>query len=102
MGCKPYSNFNLVGAAQVGKSSLSGMRVLHRLAGHLPVWPIDPLPASGSVVCEIYTTIAAMAAGRPPSRSKIRDGTALDTALAALASAPSTTPARSTTTRATP
>jgi hypothetical protein len=24
MGCKPYSNFNLVGAAQVGKSSLSG------------------------------------------------------------------------------
>ena len=87
-GCKPYSNFNLVGAAQVGKSSLSGMRVLHRLAGHLPVWPIDPLPASGSVVCEIYTTIAAMAAGRPPSRSKIRDGTALDTALAALASAP--------------
>ena len=31
MGCKPYSNFNLVGAAQVGKSSLSGMRMLHRL-----------------------------------------------------------------------
>jgi len=26
-GCKPYSNFNLVGAAQVGKSSLTGMRV---------------------------------------------------------------------------
>jgi len=88
MGCKPYSNFNLVGAAQVGKSSLSGMRVLHRLAEHLAIWPINPLPDQGSVVCEIYTTIAAMAAGRPASRSKIRDGAALDTALAALGSAP--------------
>jgi hypothetical protein len=62
MGCKPYSNFNLVGAAQVGKSSLSGMRVLHRLEGRLPVWPIDPLPRTGSVVVEIYTSIAALAA----------------------------------------
>ena len=34
--CRPYSNFNLVGAAQVGKSSLSGMRVLHRLQRQLP------------------------------------------------------------------
>ncbi len=86
MGCKPYSNFNLVGAAQVGKSSLSGMRLLHRLEGRLPVWPIDPLPPRGSVVCEIYTTIAAMAAGRTASRSKIRDGAELDTALARLGS----------------
>lgn len=88
MGCSPYSNFNLVGAAQVGKSSLSGMRVLHRLQGRVPVWPIDPLPEAGSVVCEIYTTIAAMAAGRSASRSKIRDGAELDAALAALGSAP--------------
>ena len=36
-GCKPYSNLNLVGAAQVGKSSLTGMRMLNRLRGHLPV-----------------------------------------------------------------
>jgi hypothetical protein len=88
MGCSPYSNFNLVGAAQVGKSSLSGMRVLHRLQGRLPVWPIDPLPEAGSVICEIYTTIAAMAAGRSAGRSKIRDGAELDLALAALGSAP--------------
>ena len=86
MGCKPYSNFNLVGAAQVGKSSLSGMRLLHRLEGRLPVWPIDPLPERGSVVCEIYTTIAAMAAGRTAGRSKIRDGAELDAALALLGS----------------
>ncbi|GEN99092.1 hypothetical protein NSE01_09250 [Novosphingobium sediminis] len=88
MGCSPYSNFNLVGAAQVGKSSLSGMRVLHQLKGRLPVWPIDPLPAAGSVVCEIYTTIAAMAAGRSASRSKVRDGAELDEALARLGSSP--------------
>jgi hypothetical protein len=86
MGCKPYSNFNLVGAAQVGKSSLSGMRLLHRLEGQLPVWPIDPLPERGSVVCEIYTTIAAMAGGRTAGRSKIRDGAELDAALARLGS----------------
>lgn len=86
MGCKPYSNFNLVGAAQVGKSGLTGMRMLHRLAGRLPVWPVDPLPPRGSVVVEIYTAIAAIAAGRSASRSKIRDFTGLDAALAALGS----------------
>lgn len=87
MGCKPYSNFNLVGAAQVGKSSLTGMRLLHRLDGHLPVWPIDPLPPSGSVVTEIYTTLAAMAAGRNAGRSKMRDHAELNAALAMLGSA---------------
>ena len=87
-GCKPYSNFNLVGAAQVGKSSLSGMRLLHRLQGRLPVWPVDPLPARGSVLVEIYTTIAAMEAGRTAARSKMRSVEALNAALAALASGP--------------
>lgn len=88
MGCKPYSNFNLVGAAQVGKSSLSGMRMLHRLKGRLPVWPVDPLPEAGSAVVEIYTTIAAMAAGRSASKSKIRTVEELNEALAALGSEP--------------
>ena len=88
MGCRPYSNFNLIGAAQVGKSSLTGMRLLHRLQGRLPVWPIDPLPESGSVVCEIYTTIAARAAGRRTGASKIRDHADLNAALTALGSAP--------------
>ncbi len=88
MGCKPYSNFNLVGAAQVGKSSLTGMRLLHRLHGQLPVWPIDPLPASGSVVVEIYTTLAAMAAGRSAAKSKMRSHAELNAALTVLGSAP--------------
>lgn len=88
LGCRPYSNFNLVGAAQVGKSSLSGMRLLHRLGGRLPVWPVDPLPASGSVVIEIYTTIAAIKAGRPVGRSKMRSHADLNAALALLESRP--------------
>ncbi len=88
MGCQPYSNFNLVGAAQVGKSSLSGMRLLHRLAGRLPVWPIDPLPATGSLITEIYTTIAAIAAGRSAGRSKMRTFAEVNHALAALGSRP--------------
>lgn len=88
MGCKPYSNFNLVGAAQVGKSSLTGMRVLHRLAGRIGVWPFDPLPPSGSVVVEIYTAIPAMAGGRPASRSKMKSRAELNDALAALGSPP--------------
>lgn len=86
MGCRPCSNFNLVGAAQVGKASLTGMRLLHRLAGRLPVWPVDPLPAGGSAVVEIYTTIAAMAAGRAPGRSKMRSHADLAKALGALGS----------------
>ena len=88
MGCKPYSNFNLVGAAQVGKASLTGMRVLHRLSGRLPVWPLDPLPPRGSVVVEIYTAIAAMAGGRTAGRSKMRSCAELNAALVRLGSPP--------------
>ncbi len=82
------SNFNLVGAAQVGKASLSGMRLLHRLARRIPMWPGDRVPATGPMLVEIYTSLAARAAGLPPGRSKIRAGAALDAALAALGSPP--------------
>ena len=88
MGLSPTSCFNLVGAAQVGKSSLTGMRVLHRLAGRVPVWPFDPLPPEGPVIVEIYTTIAARAAGIRKGLSKMRDAVSLDTALANLGSEP--------------
>lgn len=88
MGLSPYSCFNLVGAAQVGKSSLTGMRVLHRLSGIVPVWPFDPLPLRGAVVVEIYTALATREAGLRAGRSKLRDGEGLDRALAALGSAP--------------
>ena len=88
LGCRPTSNFNLVGAAQVGKSSLTGMRMLHHLRGHLPVWPIDPLPANGSLIVEIYTSLAAIEAGRTAGKAKIRTFDALNEALETLGSAP--------------
>ncbi len=88
-GCNPYSNFNLVGAAQVGKSSLTGMRVLHRLAGRVAIWPVDSLPGrGGSAVVEIYTSLAAIHAGRRAGQTKLRTFEELNHALAALASAP--------------
>ncbi|MFN3989863.1 MAG: hypothetical protein ACK4IS_06365 [Erythrobacter sp.] len=86
MGLSPYSNFNLVGAAQVGKSSLTGMRMLHRLSGKLAVWPIDPLPDAGAVLCEIYTALAAIEAGRSAARAKMRHMDDLNAALAVLGS----------------
>ncbi len=88
MRLSPYSCFNLVGASQVGKSSLTGMRVLHRLAGRVPTWPFDPLPATGPVLVEIYTAIAARQAGMRKGISKIRDAATLDTMLAAFGSEP--------------
>lgn len=81
------SCFNLVGAAQVGKSSLTGMRLLHRLGGRVPVWPFDAVPAAGPLIVEIYTTIAARAGG-VRGGSKIRDAARLDAALATLGSRP--------------
>ena len=84
---RPSSCFNLVGAAQVGLSSLTGMRVLHRLARRIPVWPFDPVPEKGPLIVEIYTTIAARAAGIRGG-SKLRSWEALDAALAAIGSQP--------------
>ena len=87
-GVRPVSNFNLVGAAQVGKSSLTGMRMLHRLERRVPVWPIDPLPEQGSVVTEIYTSMAARLGGVTGAATKLRSVEALNDALDALGSPP--------------
>lgn len=80
----PYSCLNLVGAAQVGRSSLTGMRVIRRVRGQIPIWPFDPIPTEGSLLVEIYTSLAARQAGMPPGRSKIFDAATLDDALAKL------------------
>lgn len=87
-GVRPVSNFNLVGAAQVGKSSLTGMRMLNRLRGRVSVWPIDPLPESGPVVVEMYTSIAARGGGVGMGKTKLRTYEDLNTALAQLGSPP--------------
>ncbi|MGK6324118.1 hypothetical protein ACMGDM_13700 [Sphingomonas sp. DT-51] len=85
---KPSTVYDAIGAAQVAKASFAGMRLLHRLDGKVAVWPFDAVPPRGALVVEIYTTIAARAAGVRRGRSKLRDAAALDAALAALGSAP--------------
>lgn len=85
-GGKPSTVYDAIGAAQVAKASFAGMRMLHHVRRHVPVWPFDPVPASGSLVVEIYTSIAARAAGRPKGRTKMRDPAALNDALMALGS----------------
>jgi hypothetical protein len=85
---KPSTVYDAIGAAQVAKASFAGMRLLHHLGHEIPVWPFDAAPASGACVVEIYTTIAARAAGLRKGLSKLRDAGALDAALAALGSQP--------------
>lgn len=87
-GVRPVSNFNLVGAAQVGKSSLTGMRLLHQLEGRVPVWPVDPLPHAGPVIVEMYTSIAALGARGRRGASKLRSYEALNEGLARLGAPP--------------
>lgn len=82
LGVRPHSCFNLVGASQVGRSSLTGMRVLHALGGRIPFWPFDPVPPTGALLVEIYTSIAARAAG-VTGGTKLRTIEALNRALAA-------------------
>ena len=85
-GGKASTVYDAIGAAQVAKASFAGMRLLHAVAPHVPVWPFDPRATAGAQLVEIYTTIAARAAGVPKGRSKLRDGAALDDALALLGS----------------
>lgn len=87
-GLIPSSCFNLIGAAQVGKSSLTGMRVLHRLHQKIPVWPFREIGKSGPAIVEVYTSLAAREAGMRKGRSKVRDAATLDCLLDALASQP--------------
>ena len=85
-GRKTASAYDAIGAAQVAKASFAGMRLLHRIDGRVAIWPMDPLPARGSAVVEIYTRIAIRNAGLPGK--KIRTAEELDLALAALGSKP--------------
>ena len=84
----PTSNFVLLGAAQVGKASLSAMRLLNRLGW--PVWPFDAVPDEGPLILEIYAQAFARMAG---TRGKLRDAAALNAALAWFGSRPGDYPA---------
>ena len=93
-GRKTASAYDAIGAAQVAKASFAGMRLLRRLDGRVAIWPfdfaqgerMDPLPASGSAVVEIYTRIYLRRAGMPGT--KLRTRADLDRALAGLGSPP--------------
>jgi hypothetical protein len=89
-GGKPSTVYDAIGAAQVAKASFAGMRLLHHLSQSHAIWPFDALPPSGPALIEIYTSIAARAAGLPKGRSKMRDGAALDSALTTLECKPHT------------
>lgn len=80
--CSPYV---LLGASQVGKATLSGMRLLARMK-HIPIWPFDPLPEEGPLLVEIYCQTFALDGG---FRGKIRTREQLDAALARIGSQPS-------------
>lgn len=84
---KTSTVFDAIGASQVAKASFAGMRLLNMVAPRMAIWPFDGLPDQGPVVVEIYTTIAARAAGVAKGRSKIRDADGLDQALKTLGSA---------------
>ena len=85
-GAKLSTVYDAIGAAQVAKASFSGMRLLHRLDGKVAIWPMDPLPESGSAVAEIYTRIYLRRAGL--SGAKLRSRVDLNRALKGLASPP--------------
>jgi hypothetical protein len=86
-GGKPSSVFDCVGAAQVGKASFAGMRLLHQLGRKMPVWPFDAKPATGPLVVEIYTRAFIRHAGL--RGLKVRDADTLNAALLHLGSRPS-------------
>ena len=83
-GNVPSSVFVLLGAAQCGKASLSGMRLLAETP--VPVWPMDPLPDREAVLVEIYCRLFAQMGG---AHGKLRSRAALDAALIRLGSPPS-------------
>ena len=85
-GRKTASAYDAIGAAQVAKASFSGMRLLHRIDGEVAIFPMDPLPARGSAVVEIYTRIYLRRAGM--DGRKLRSRAALNQALAGLGSPP--------------
>lgn len=83
-GGKAATVYDAIGAAQVAKASFAGMRLLHRIAGAVPVWPFDALGQGRSGVVEIYGRAFIRHAGL--RGNKVRSIDELNVALAALGS----------------
>jgi hypothetical protein len=83
---RPETVFKLIGSKQVGKASLTGIRVLRqvraRSAGKVTIWPFER--AAGSVMVEIYPTLFRKTAA--DTLAKLRTRGELDTALRSLGS----------------
>jgi hypothetical protein len=87
----PESPLKLIGARQVGKGGLAGMRILSRLRQSLgtrfAVWPFDAPDAAQIVCVELYPRMFLRMAKH--GNGKVRTLAHLDRCLAALSSAPS-------------
>jgi hypothetical protein len=83
-GGKASTLYDAIGASQVAKASYAGMRLLHRLGGRVPVWPMDARPAGGSLVVEVYTRVFILMAGL--NGRKVRSLAGLNSALSAFGS----------------
>lgn len=75
----PQTPFQLIGAKQVGKGALAGMRLLDRLhreaADAVAIWPFDSDAGHDrrSVVCEIYPRLFIRRAGFGNAKLRQRD-----------------------------
>jgi hypothetical protein len=87
-GATPQSIFNAYGAAQVGPSSISGMRALlslqHLHRDKISIWPFDDLDDTRSVIVEIFPRYFPLSRNLS---SKLSDHGALNAALEAFGSA---------------
>jgi hypothetical protein len=73
----PESPLKLVGARQVGKGGLAGMRVLHalklRLGDAFAVWPFDPVDRALIVCVELYPRLFMRMAGHGNAKVRTLD-----------------------------
>lgn len=95
-GATPQSVFNAIGGAQVGPSSISGMRMLWHLKRDHPrvfsVWPFDDIDDERSVIVEIFPRYFALSRGQNP---KMKDFALLNAALSKFESEPVAAPPNS-------
>jgi hypothetical protein len=84
---RPETPYKLIGAKQVGKGALAGMRVLkalrERVGGRLVVWPFEPV-GRASVMVEIYPRLFLRRCGW--GNGKVRDQAGLNACLERLGS----------------
>jgi hypothetical protein len=87
-GTRPDTVFKLIGSKQVGKASITGMRVLHHIRScsgdRVAIWPFDRVRTSAMV--EIYPTMFRKRATN--SIAKLRSLSELNRALNKIGSSP--------------